>query len=41
MGLFAASLQRPETAFTFNVLDYFHIDAMECHTAASNFVAKI
>src|SRR5262245_43098694 len=41
MGLFAASLQRPQTAFTFNVLDYFYIDAMECHTAASNFVNKI
>ena len=41
MGLFPASLQRPETAFTFNVLDYFHIDAMECSTSASNFVTKV
>jgi hypothetical protein len=41
MGIFAASLRRPETAFTFNVLDYFYIDAMECHTAASNFVTKV
>jgi hypothetical protein len=34
MGLFAASFTQPRTAFTFHVLDYFHIDAMECKTAA-------
>jgi hypothetical protein len=41
MMLFPASLQRPGTAFTFDVLDYFYIDAMECKTAAASFVKKV
>jgi hypothetical protein len=41
MGLFPASHIRPETAFTFDVLDHFHIDAMECKTAASSFMKKL
>ena len=28
-------------AFTFEVLDHFHIDAMECKTAALNFYNKL
>jgi hypothetical protein len=41
MRLFPASHFRPETAFTFDVLDHFHIDAMECKTAAASFVKKL
>src|ERR1019366_3342241 len=41
MQLFPASHMRPETAFTFDVLDHFHIDAMECKTAAASFVKKL
>ena len=41
MSLFSASHLRPETAFTFDVLDHFHIDAMECKTAAASFVKKL
>jgi len=39
--LFPASFNRPETAFTFEVLDHFHLDALECKTAAMNFMSKI
>lgn len=39
--LFPASFERPETAFTFDVLDSFRIDALECKTAALNFMNKI
>jgi hypothetical protein len=41
MRLFSASQQRPSTAFTFNVLDMFYVEAMECKTAALNFFAKL
>jgi hypothetical protein len=41
MGLFCATISRPSTAFTFDILDYFHIDAMECKTAASSFMKKL
>ena len=41
MQLFPASHLRPETAFTFDVLDNFHIDAMECKTAAASFMKKL
>lgn len=41
MRLFPASHLQPETAFTFDVLDHFHIDAMECKTAAASFVKKL
>jgi hypothetical protein len=39
--LFPASIKRPSTVFTFNVLDYFHIDAVECKTAALTFFSKM
>ena len=41
MRLFPASHVRPQTAFSFDVLDHFHVDAMECKTAASSFVKKL
>jgi hypothetical protein len=39
--LFPASFKNPKTAFTFEVLDHFRIDALECKTAAMNFMTKI
>ena len=41
LQLFSATIKRPSTAFTFDVLDHFHIDAMECKTAALNFYNKL
>ena len=41
VGLFPASFHRPETAYTFDVLNYFHIDAMECKTPAASFIRKV
>ncbi|KAH7918515.1 hypothetical protein BV22DRAFT_1024491, partial [Leucogyrophana mollusca] len=40
-GLFTASVTRPQTAFTFEVLDCFHIDALECKTSAMSFYQKV
>lgn len=41
MHLFPASKSRPGTAFTFNVLDNFYIDSVECKTAANSFFHKL
>jgi len=41
LRLLSASINRPSTAFTFELLDHFHIDAMECKTAALNFFANL
>jgi hypothetical protein len=41
MGLYPGSISRPRTAFTFSLLNYFYMDAMECRTAASNFFNKL
>ena len=40
-GLFSSSFKRPNTAFTFGLLDYFHIDSVECKTSATNFFSKL
>jgi hypothetical protein len=39
--LFPASFKNPKTAFTFEVLDQFRLDALECKTSAMNFMSKI
>jgi len=39
--LFSATFDRPETAFTLDVLDYYGIDAMECKTSAQSFFQKL
>ncbi|KAI6099228.1 hypothetical protein EDD16DRAFT_1490163 [Pisolithus croceorrhizus] len=39
--LFAASISKPKTAFTFDVLDHFLIDALECKTSAMSFYQKL
>jgi hypothetical protein len=41
MRLFLCSLKRPRTAFTFDVLDHFYVDAMECKTAGQSFFNKL
>ena len=38
---FPASTKRPSTAFTFSLLDYFHIDSVECKTSALSFFSKL
>ncbi|KAG9315413.1 hypothetical protein JVU11DRAFT_4564 [Chiua virens] len=40
-GLFPASITKPQTAFTFRVLDEFLVDALECKTSASSFYMKL
>lgn len=40
-GLFPASIKSPKTVFTFEVLDEFYIDSMECKTAAMSFFQKL
>lgn len=38
---FPASIKRPSTAFTFSLLDHFHIDSVECKTSALSFFSKL
>lgn len=40
-GLFSSSFKRPRTAFSFALLEYFHIDSVECKTSALNFFSKL
>ena len=40
-SLFPASTSQPSTAFTFAVLEYFHVDAVECKTSTSNSSNKL
>jgi len=39
--LFPSTFDRPETAFTMDVLDYYGIDSMECKTSAQSFFQKL
>ena len=39
--LFPSTTTRPQTGFTFNVLDEFLIDELECKTSASSFYSKL
>jgi hypothetical protein len=39
--LFPASTSHPQTAFTFDVLDHFLIDTLECKTSAMSFFQKL
>jgi hypothetical protein len=36
-GLFPAMFHNPKTAFTFQVLEEFHLDNLECKTTPSQF----
>lgn len=40
-GLFPASTTNPKTCFTFDVLDHFYMDAMECKSTAMSFYQKL
>lgn len=40
-GLYPATLTQPETAFTFQVLEHFYLDLMECNTSALSFYSKL
>ena len=35
--LFPSTFDQPQTAFTFDVLEYFGINSMECKTSAQSF----
>ena len=39
--LFSSTFNRPETAFTLDVLDHYRIDAMECKTSVQAFFQKL
>jgi hypothetical protein len=39
--LFPSTFKQPQTVFTFDVLDNFYIDAMECKTSAGSFYSKL
>ena len=39
--LFPTTIKRPSSAFTFQVLDYFHIDSVECKASAMTFYTKL
>ncbi|KAI6102310.1 hypothetical protein EV401DRAFT_1893973 [Pisolithus croceorrhizus] len=39
--LFPASISKPKTAFTFDVLDHFLVHALECKTSAMSFYQKL
>jgi hypothetical protein len=38
---FSATAKHPSMAFTMDVLENFHLDAMECKTSAFNFYSKL
>ncbi|KAH9016576.1 hypothetical protein EDB84DRAFT_1276856 [Lactarius hengduanensis] len=40
-GLFPATFRNPKTAFTFQVLEDFHLDNLECKTTPSQFFSRL
>jgi hypothetical protein len=40
-GLFPATFNNPKTAFTFRVLEDFHLDNLECKTTPSQFFSRL
>jgi hypothetical protein len=40
-GLFPATFREPKTAFTFRVLEDFHLDNLECKTTPSQFFSRL
>src|SRR5229473_3374231 len=40
-GLFPATFRNPKTAFTFQVLEEFHLDNLECKTTPSQFFSHL
>jgi hypothetical protein len=39
--MFSSTTTKPQTAFTFEVLDHFLIDSLECKTSAMSFYQKL
>jgi hypothetical protein len=39
--IFPATFKNPSSAFTFEVLDHFRLDSLECNNAAMNFMSKL
>jgi CxC2 like cysteine cluster associated with KDZ transposases len=40
-GLYPATFHNPKTAFTFRVLEDFHLDNLECKTTPSQFFSRL
>ena len=40
-GLFPATFRNPKMAFTFRVLEEFHLDNLECKTTPSQFISRL
>jgi CxC2 like cysteine cluster associated with KDZ transposases len=40
-GLFPATFHNPKTAFTFRVLEEYHLDNLECKTTPSQFFSRL
>ena len=40
-GLFPATFHNPKTAFTFRVLEDFHLDNLECKTTPGQFFSRL
>ena len=40
-GLFPATFRNPRTAFTFRVLEEFHLDNLECKTTPGQFFSRL
>jgi hypothetical protein len=40
-GLFPATFRNPKTAFTFRVLEEFHLDNLECKTTPGQFISRL
>src|SRR5215470_17621661 len=41
MGLYPGSTHSPRTAFTFRLLDYYHMDSTECNVTSQSFCMKL
>lgn len=41
LHLFPVTITRTRTVFSFDVLDYYYVDTMECSTAANSFFKKL
>jgi len=41
MRLYPATITQPSTVFTFQCLEYYKMDSLECRTNASNFYSKL
>jgi len=40
-GLYPGSVDSPRSAFTFRLMDYYHVDSTECNTTPQSFCTKL